>query len=219
MSRTKSIALGRPVSQVSLYLPLMMGLAVIGLESTRTMGASHTAQWLLSIVNFFHPQSYNDTFEEFNQALRKSGHFLGYGTLGVIAARIWFAWMRGRVSARWSQVRFHAALSGVFSAMIVACCDEIHQIFLPGRGGCVTDVLIDTSGALLLNAIYFGYVTWQRKRLLGYRVSERFFTQRNARLVRFAMYRARTLRGPIQHTSSAKQQDDASALRTQPTQA
>ncbi|MBS1813752.1 MAG: VanZ family protein [Acidobacteria bacterium] len=218
MSYTKSITFGRPSSQLSLYLPLMMGLAVIGLESTRTMGASHTGEWLTSVVNLFHPQAYNEALSQFNQVLRKCGHFLGYGMLGVIAARVWFAWMRRHKTARWSQVRFHAALSGIFSAMIVACCDEIHQLFLPGRGGCVTDVLIDTSGALLLNALYFALVTWQRKRLLGYRISERLFTQRNARLVRFAMYRARTLRGPVQHTANAKQ-DDVIALRTQTTQA
>ena len=201
MSYTKSVALGRPTSNsyLSVYLPLMLGLSVIGIESTRTMGASHTGEWLLSVVNLFHTQAYTDSFSEFNQILRKCGHFLGYGTLGVIAARVWFVWMRSRVTALWSQVRLHAAVAGVFSAMIIACCDEIHQLFLPGRGGCVEDVLLDTSGALLLNAIYFAFVVWQRKRLLGYRISERIFTQRNARLVRFAMYRARTLRGPVQH--------------------
>lgn len=201
MAYSKSISLGRPTSQTSLYLPLMLGLAVIGMESTRTMNAHTTADWLLSLVNMFHAQTYNDAFEQINQLIRKCGHFVGYGMLGVIAARVWFAWIRRHVTARWSQVRFQAAMAGILSTMIVASCDEIHQLFLPGRGGCIQDVMIDTSGAVLMNALYFGYVTWQRKRLLGYRISERIFTQRNARLVRLAVYRVRTLRGPIQHST------------------
>lgn len=31
---------------------------------------------------------------------------------------------------------------------LYACTDEIHQIFIPGRAGMFTDVLIDTSGSL-----------------------------------------------------------------------
>ena len=30
-----------------------------------------------------------------------------------------------------------------------ACSDEIHQLFVAGRGGCIQDVLVDTIGALI----------------------------------------------------------------------
>ena len=31
---------------------------------------------------------------------------------------------------------------------LYACSDEIHQLFVPGRSGMFTDVLIDTGGAV-----------------------------------------------------------------------
>ena len=34
-----------------------------------------------------------------------------------------------------------------------ACTDEFHQLFVPGRAGRFTDVLIDSSGALVLSLI------------------------------------------------------------------
>lgn len=34
-----------------------------------------------------------------------------------------------------------------------ACTDELHQIFVPGRAGMVTDVLIDSTGAALITAV------------------------------------------------------------------
>lgn len=175
MSRTVTLPFGESTSKISVYLPLLMGLAVIATESTRTMGASHTADWLLAIVNHFHSQTHTDGFEEFNQLLRKSGHFLGYGLLGVVAARVWYAFMRTRSTARWFATRFNAAMAGIFTAAIVANFDEIHQLFLPGRGGCVKDVLLDTSGALLLNAIYFALLTVRRKQKIYMRLRERIF--------------------------------------------
>ena len=34
-------------------------------------------------------------------------------------------------------------------ATIYACTDEIHQLFVPGRGGSIIDVLNDSMGALV----------------------------------------------------------------------
>lgn len=40
-------------------------------------------------------------------------------------------------------------------SMIIASCDETIQLFVEGRVGCFTDVLIDTSGALFASLIFF----------------------------------------------------------------
>lgn len=39
-------------------------------------------------------------------------------------------------------------------AMLYACTDEIHQMFIPGRSGEVRDVLIDTAGAAVGVVVY-----------------------------------------------------------------
>lgn len=37
----------------------------------------------------------------------------------------------------------------VLAALVYAASDEVHQLFVPGRSGQVTDVLIDTLGGIL----------------------------------------------------------------------
>ena len=37
--------------------------------------------------------------------------------------------------------------------MAYACTDELHQLFVPGRAGMVTDVLIDSTGAALITGL------------------------------------------------------------------
>ena len=36
-----------------------------------------------------------------------------------------------------------------FATAAFACSDEFHQLYVPGRNGCVTDVLIDCVGILI----------------------------------------------------------------------
>ena len=64
--------------------------------------------------------------------VRKIAHIMEYGVLASVA---YFAFRR-----------FSWAF--VFS-VLYAASDEIHQIFVPGRGPRVTDVLIDSFGAIL----------------------------------------------------------------------
>lgn len=40
--------------------------------------------------------------------------------------------------------------------ILYAISDEIHQIYIPGRGGLVNDVIIDSDGAVVGIEIYVG---------------------------------------------------------------
>lgn len=46
-------------------------------------------------------------------------------------------------------------------SFIYACSDEIHQLFISGRSGQLIDVLIDTSGALIMLSIIY---LWQKRK-------------------------------------------------------
>lgn len=46
-----------------------------------------------------------------------------------------------------------------------ACTDEFHQLFVPGRAGQFRDVLIDSSGALVLSLIVVLVMYTRRKRV------------------------------------------------------
>jgi VanZ family protein len=43
-----------------------------------------------------------------------------------------------------------------------ACTDEFHQLFVPGRAGLITDVLIDSIGAVFITLILHLYMNRQR---------------------------------------------------------
>ena len=153
------------------WLQLMFGLAIICVESTQTMGARHTGMWLQHFVTHFHFQAQMSDVPEINHLLRKSGHFLGYGTLGVLFCRGWFALLvqrMGQVRSAWAtRMRVHAACFAVLSTAMVASLDELHQSYLPGRGASIVDVLLDTCGAMLLTGCYCLLVYRRRRQLLA----------------------------------------------------
>jgi VanZ family protein len=155
------------------WVPVVLGLSVILGESTQSMGAAHTNTLLLRLVNHFHAQAATYHFWELNLFLRKTGHFFGYGILGVLFGRVWAGQINRRALLTWSSVRLRSAGLGIMSAFLIACCDEFHQSFLPGRTATFHDVLIDTSGALVLNAIVFGIAVSRRRHVVQYLLSLR----------------------------------------------
>ena len=82
---------------------------------------------------------------------RKSGHFLGYGLVGVTFFRAWRMMQR-----TWRR----SYLLGVGCTFLVACADEWHQTFIPSRTGTFTDVLLDTVGAGVVCGIV--WIVWER---------------------------------------------------------
>lgn len=71
--------------------------------------------------------------------IRKSAHFTEYMILYFLVFNV---------------IRFYvkSKLGYIYSLIIVfgyACSDEFHQLFIEGRSGQFTDVLIDTSGGML----------------------------------------------------------------------
>lgn len=75
--------------------------------------------------------------EKLHTPLRKGAHFSEYALLAVLwVAPLGFFFQRGRMR-----------VAGLICVMY-ACTDEWHQLFIPGRDGNLTDVLIDSLGVL-----------------------------------------------------------------------
>ncbi len=73
----------------------------------------------------------------FEHPIRKLAHFGEYACMGVLVYLVLAPWMeRGKKL-------YLAAVAWVF---LSAACDEIHQLFVPGRWGSPADVLLDTCG-------------------------------------------------------------------------
>lgn len=79
-----------------------------------------------------------ETFDLIHLLVRKSGHLLAYGLLGVLNVRA----LQGR------------ALLAITLAAAVSILDEWHQSYVPLRTGTPIDVMIDIAGSALAVAAW-----------------------------------------------------------------
>jgi len=138
---------------ISTWLPVAIGLAIIIIESTDSLSADKTSRFLRPFFAYLFGPMTDEHWHFFHHVLlRKNGHFLGYGTLGMTWLR---AWLRTFAAQPWTiaQWRLRSAVLGVVCTFLTASADEYHQSFLPSRTGQFSDVLLDTCGALIFTLI------------------------------------------------------------------
>lgn len=123
-------------------------MCVIAIESTPDLGADHTSRPLRWIWEHIFGHVSNARWALLHHDIRKTGHFLGYGTMGLLWLRAW--WMTLPKAA----FLLDAALA-LLGTAAVASLDEYHQSLLPNRTGIPSDVLLDCSGAVVLLLLYF----------------------------------------------------------------
>ena len=144
---------------IYIWLPVALGIAVIVLESTEWFGSDHTSHPLRRIFEYLFGHVSDDRWELIHHLIRKTGHFLGYGFIGLAWLR---AWWFSLPHSRFIQDAFLALLG----TALVASCDEWHQTFLPNRTGSPWDVLLDCTGAIVLQLLVYVFMrTFKPKRL------------------------------------------------------
>jgi VanZ family protein len=132
---------------LSQWFPVALWLGVLMLESTDLMSAQHTGSFLYSVLTAVFGHIDKVRVAMFHGVLRKTGHFVGYGILGLLFFRALHATVSNGLARLWCW--------SVVLTCVVASLDEWHQSFIPSRTGCFHDVMLDTCGgaALLLVAI------------------------------------------------------------------
>jgi VanZ family protein len=80
-------------------------------------------------------------------AFKKTGHFLAYAGLALLALRAVLA-------------RQRPYLTAFIIVFLFSLSDEFHQTFIPGRNGTLADVAIDMTGSL--TCLWLLY--WQRQK-------------------------------------------------------
>ncbi len=86
-----------------------------------------------------------ENVDGFHHLVRKYAHFLVYLVLSILLMN---ALERSRVFGR------RIILFSLGICVLYAVTDELHQFFVPGRSGQLTDILIDISGAVLGVVLY-----------------------------------------------------------------
>src|ERR1035441_8914479 len=117
---------------VSAWLPVALGICVILVESTEYLGSDHTTgplRWLFQSI--FGPVS-DARWEIVHHFIRKSGHFVGYGAIGLLWLGAW--WMTLPHSHF-----FPDSILALLGTALVASYDEWHQTYLSNRTGSPSD--------------------------------------------------------------------------------
>ncbi|MFC3884679.1 VanZ family protein [Bacillus songklensis] len=81
----------------------------------------------------------------FNHIVRKNAHFFAYLVFGVLVASV-----LGRSVVH----RYRIIGLALLICVLYAISDEMHQLFVPGRGAQVKDVFIDSAGASVGIGVY-----------------------------------------------------------------
>lgn len=144
------------------WAPVILAIGVIGCESTDTFSAQHTSSWLRPIVERLLGPIQDQAWELFHHYLRKSGHFIGYGTVGFTFLRAWLYTLAQRGRSTLVAWRLESCILAILSTAIVASADEFHQSFIPSRTGLPSDVVLDTCGAAVC-CILVWLICWSRR--------------------------------------------------------
>jgi VanZ family protein len=145
------------------WIPALIGIGVILVESTATMSAENTSRWLLPLwIKLFGPIS-PERWEVVHHYIRKTGHFTGYG---MVSLGFFDSW-RVTMEQRWPELRMrfrNSAGLAVLSTLLLASWDEWHQSLLPNRTSSVRDVGIDFCGAIAAQLVLLAIVSvWRRR--------------------------------------------------------
>ena len=128
------------------WLPVLIWVALIGVESTDWLSAGNTGELLYWIVRQFAGPINRHPVQVIHDMLRELGHFFGYGILSVLVFRaLRQTFFAVSVVLTWVPVALSATL-------LVAASDEWHQSLLSSRQGRARDVLLDMCGAAVVLA-------------------------------------------------------------------
>jgi VanZ family protein len=100
--------------------------------------SSGVTKKFVSIIENFAPGIENFEFNSLETCIRKNAHFMAYLVLGGLTL----------MSLKLGNIK-KAALMALLICIFYAISDEFHQLFVFGRSCQFSDVLIDTTGALL----------------------------------------------------------------------
>ncbi len=137
---------------------LWMGLIFYMSSQTGEESGELSAGIIMTVASIMDPSfdqmsetQKKEVIDKWQHLTRKTAHFTEYAILGILCF-VAFLQYNDRIK------RKMCVLLSVCIAAVYASTDEIHQRFVDGRGGQISDVIIDSSGALVGALVALGVV-------------------------------------------------------------
>lgn len=142
----------RPKPDWRQWIPALIWIGVICVESTDLLSAEHTGSWLYAVLMHVFGQINVEMLIALNHYLRKLGHIIGYALLSWFLFRAWRGTLPSPVGQLWT---FAWAWLAFWMTAVVASLDEFHQSYIPSRTGNIRDVVLDSTAALGMQIFLF----------------------------------------------------------------
>ena len=127
--------------------PAIAWAVLIWVFSTEHFSGPATSRIIVPLLQWLLPGAAHETLEMLHFAIRKSAHFVEYFIFSLLVLRGLRRERTGWILA-WG-------LAAVAIAAGYAALDELHQAFVPGRTPAVRDVLLDSSGAVVAQLLFW----------------------------------------------------------------
>ncbi len=127
------------------WLPVIIWMVLIFSASGDSQSFGKSSRIIGPFLKWLLPNLSDEAVRTAVTAVRKCAHLTEYA---VLAFLVW----RARRKPVWRHLQpwsRREAFEALWAAMLYATTDEFHQTFIPSREGCVRDVLIDSSGAVI----------------------------------------------------------------------
>jgi VanZ family protein len=137
---------------VTVWWPTLFAMGIIAMESTAKFSAGNTSSWLRPVFEHWLGPINDSHWQIGHHVFRKTGHLAGYGFVGLTFLRAWLYTLSRRLGVSTAGWRIQSCTAAVLCTAVVASMDEWHQTSLPSRTGTISDVGIDSLGAILMCA-------------------------------------------------------------------
>jgi len=135
------------------WWPAAVWVVLITFESTDYFSSEHTGSLLYMLLTRLFGEINFQDFLVFHHYLRKTGHVVGYGMLGLLLLRGWratFGWTKAML--------WRTSLLAWLGTVFVASMDEWHQSYIPSRTGTWKDAVLDSVAGLVFLAVAYWWL-------------------------------------------------------------
>lgn len=132
-------------------LVIVWSFIIFGFSSDNGEESSGLSEKLLiKIVTVFtdikeNTKEMDEMINKYGFLIRKCGHFFIYFVLGLLVMNALYI----------SGVNKYYLIYATLFCIIYAISDEVHQLFVDGRSGQISDVLLDSSASIFAEYIYY----------------------------------------------------------------